>query len=284
MELTERHSKSDLPFVRIDASNNQSLWELRELWQHRELLYFLIWREIKIRYKQTAIGIAWALLQPLLTMLIFAIVFGHFAKMPSDGVPYSVFAYTALLPWGYFAQAVSRSGSSLVGDASLIRKVYFPRLILPLAAVIVPLVDFILAFCILVGMIFWFNISPTWTGLLMLPIFLIMALATALAVGLWLSPLNVKYRDINIVIPVIVQLWMYASPIVYPVSLVPETWRFLYGLNPMAGVINGFRWALLGQAAPNFELMGMSALAVMFMLWGGIIYFRRMEPTIADIV
>jgi homopolymeric O-antigen transport system permease protein len=253
------------------------------LWHYRELLYFLIWRDIKVRYKQTVIGTGWAIFQPLMTMVIFTVVFGHFAKVPSDGLPYPIFAYTALLPWNYFAQAISRSGISLVGNANLISKVYFPRLIVPLSAAVAPLVDFVVAFVVLLGMMAWFGIVPTWHALA-LPFFLFIALITALAVGLWLSALNVKYRDVGYTIPFLIQFWMYASPVAYPVSLVPDKWRLLYSLNPMAGVIEGFRWALLKQASPDLGVMLMSAVMIMALLFGGIVYFGRTEETFADIV
>jgi lipopolysaccharide transport system permease protein len=281
--IIARESVRAVKVMLLDASQSDPLLDLTELWQHRELLYFLIWREVKVRYKQTAIGVAWAVFHPLITMVIFAIIFGIFAQLPSDGLPYPVFAYSALLPWTYFSQALSRAGYCLLGDSSLLRKVYFPRLILPLAAVIVPIIDFFLALLILFGMLFWFGITPTW-AVLMLPVFLFMAVLTALAVGLWISPLNVKYRDVNIVIPVLIQLWMYASPVVYPLSLIPEKWQAIYSLNPLVGVISGFRWALLGGMKPDFQLMGVSVLAVLLLLWGGIVFFKRAEPTFADIV
>ena len=257
--------------------------DLRAVWDYRELLFFLVWRDIKVRYKQTLIGAAWAILQPLLTMVIFTIVFGTFAKIPSDGLPYSIFAYAALLPWQYFAQAISHSSDSLVSSANLITKVYFPRLIMPLAAAVAPLVDFAIAFVILLGMLVWFGIAPTW-GVLALPLFLLLALVTALAVGLWLSALNVTYRDVRYTIPFLVQFWLYASPVAYPVSLVPERWRLLYSLNPMAGVIEGFRWALLGKASPDFGVMAVSTAVVLALLLGGLVYFTRMERTFADVV
>jgi lipopolysaccharide transport system permease protein len=257
--------------------------ELKAIWHYRELLYFLIWRDVKVRYKQTAIGAGWALFQPVMMMIVFTVVFGNFAKLPSDGLPYPIFAYTALLPWNNFAQATGRSGVSLVGSANLISKVYFPRLIIPLSAAVAPLVDFAIAFVILIAMMAWFGIAPTW-GVLALPLFLLLALVTALAVALWLSALNVRYRDVGYAIPFMVQIWMYASPVAYPVSLVPERWRLLYSLNPMAGVIEGFRWALLGKGNPDFGVMAASAVVVMALLLGGIIYFRQMERTFADVV
>jgi lipopolysaccharide transport system permease protein len=208
-----------------------------------------VWRDVKIRYKQTVIGAAWAIVQPVMTMVIFTVIFGNFAKIPSDGLPYAIFSYTALLPWNYFSQAIARSGDSLVGDANLIKKVYFPRLIIPLASVSSPLVDFCFSFLVLLAMLAWFGIAPGW-GVLILPLFLVLAFMTALAVGLWLSHLNARYRDIRYAIPFLIQLWMYASPVVYSVNMVPEKWRLIFSLNPLARVIEGFRWALLGKGDP----------------------------------
>lgn len=283
LELVVKHSvKEDSPIIIRPGSGLFHL-ELKAIWYYRELLYFLIWRDVKVRYKQTAIGAGWAIFQPLMTMIIFTVVFGDFAKIPSDGLPYPIFAYTALLPWNYFAQAISRSGVSLVGSANLISKVYFPRLIIPLSAAVAPVVDFAIAFVILLAMMAWFGIAPTW-GVLALLLFLLLALATALAVGLWLSALDVRYRDVGYTIPFVVQIWMYASPVAYPVSLVPERWRLLYSLNPMAGVIEGFRWALLGTGNPDFGVMAASAVVIMALLLGGIVYFRQMERTFADVV
>jgi lipopolysaccharide transport system permease protein len=269
--------------VVIQPSETLLRLDLGAIWEYRELLYFLIWRDVKVRYKQTAIGIGWTILQPLMTMLLFTIVFGTFANIPSDGLPYPVFTYAALLPWTYFAQAFGRSGISLVGNANLISKVYFPRLMIPLAAALAPMVDFLFSFAILLGLMGWFGIAPTW-GTLALPLFLLLAVMTSVAVGLWLAPLNVKYRDVGHTIPFLIQFWMYASPVAYPVSLVPEQWRLLYSLNPMAGVIEGFRWALLGQASPDFMVMAMSAAMVAALLFGGMLYFQRMEETFADVV
>lgn len=257
--------------------------DLGELWQYRELLYILIWRDVKVRYKQTVIGATWVILQPLMTMVIFTVVFGNFAKIPSDGLPYPVFAYTALLPWTYFAQALSRSGVSVVGSANLITKVYFPRLIVPLSGAVSPAVDFLLSFIILLGLIVWYKIRFT-LCIFALPLFIILAFITALSVSLWLSPLNVRYRDVGYTIPFLNQIWMYASPVVYPISLVPEKWRLLYSLNPMAGVIEGFRWALLGKESPDFGVMAVSASVVLVLLLSGIVFFKRMEPTFADVI
>jgi lipopolysaccharide transport system permease protein len=267
----------------IESKSGLGGLDLGAIWDYRELLYILIWRDVKVRYKQTVIGAGWAIFQPVMTMAIFTVVFGSFVKIPSDGLPYAVFAYTALVPWAYFSQALSRSGTSLVGNANLITKVYFPRLLIPLTSVMAPAVDFLFAFLVLLGLIVWFGIVPTW-GLLALPLFFLLAMITALAIGLWLSPLNARYRDVGHAIPFLIQLWMFASPVVYPVSLVPESWRLLYSLNPMAGVIEGFRWALLGKGSPDFTLMLVSAVVVFVLLAGGIVFFKRMERTLTDII
>lgn len=283
VDITSLESPGREPTIVIEARKGLFHLDLRAIWQYRELLYFLSWRDVKIRYKQTVLGAAWAIIQPLLTMVIFTIVFGKFAKIPSDNLPYPIFAYTALLPWHYFSQAVSRSGESLVQSAQLISKVYFPRLIMPIAASLTPLVDFAVAFVILLGMMLWFGVTPTW-GILALPVFLLLAQSTALAVSLFLSAMNVKYRDVRYAIPFLVQVWMYASPVAYPVSLVPEKWRFLYSLNPLVGVIDGFRWALLGKENPDFRIMAISAAVVLLLLLGGLVYFKRMERTFADVI
>jgi lipopolysaccharide transport system permease protein len=257
--------------------------DLQAVWQSRELLYFLIWRDVKIRYKQTVLGTAWVIIQPLMIMVIFTVIFGQFARIPSDGLPYSIFTYTALLPWQYFSQAISRSSDSLVSSAHLITKIYFPRLIIPISAVLAPLVDFAIAFVVLLGMMAWFGISPYWNALF-LPLFLLLALITALAVSLFLSALNVKYRDVRYTVPFLIQVWMYASPVVYPVSIMPAQWRLLYSLNPLVGVIESFRWALLGKGSPDFSIMVVSGTVVVVLLLGGIIYFREMERTFADVI
>jgi len=269
----------------IIIERRKSLFNLdvQGLVQHRELLFFLTWRDIKIRYKQTLIGAAWAVVQPLMTMLIFTIIFGRFAKIPSDDLPYPVFAYAGILPWTYFAEALSRSSSSVVSDGNLIKKVYFPRLIIPLAAVLTPGVDFFLSLLFLLGMMAWFGIQPT-GQIMFLPVFLILAFVTALSVGLWLSALNVRYRDIRYTVPFLIQLWMYASPVVYPVNLIPERWRMVFALNPMTGVIEGFRWTLLGKEAPDFYLIIISALVVLTMLFAGTLLFKQMERSFADVV
>jgi len=272
-----------IPVLRIEPLHGRAALKLWELWEYRELLYFLVWRDVKVRYKQTAIGAAWAVIQPLMTMVVFTVIFGNFAKMPSDGLPYPIFAYTALLPWHLFANALNRCSGSFVSEAHLITKVYFPRLIAPLSATISGVIDFAIAFVMLLAMMVWYGIAPTW-GAIGLPIFLLLALITALAVGLWLSTLHVRYRDIGYTVPFLIQIWMFASPVFYPVSLVPEKWRALYSLNPMAGVIEGFRWALLGKQTPEFGMMALSAIMVAVLLWGGLAYFKRTERTFADVV
>ena len=279
----EEETSNQVPIVRIRPARRWVSPRLDELWEYRELLYFLIWRDVKVRYKQTAVGVAWAVFQPVITMVIFTIVFRMFAKVPSDGLPYSIFAYAALLPWNLFATALTRSSSSVVAESHLISKVYFPRLIVPLSATIAALVDFAIAFVVLLGLMIWFGIFPG-RGVVSLPAFLLLALMTALAVGVWLSAINVKYRDVAYTIPLLSQLWMFASPIAYPVSVVPAEWRLLYSLNPMAGVIEGFRWSLLGKERPDFVLIGISSAVVIALLVGGLFYFKRMEQTFADVV
>jgi len=256
---------------------------LKSVWEYRELLYFLVWRDLKVRYKQTIIGIGWAILQPLITMLILTVIFGHFAKIPSDGVPYPIFAFCGLVPWTYFATALNRCIVSVVADSHVITKIYFPRLILPLAGTASGLVDFSISLVVFLGFMIWYEMPISW-WLLTLPFFLMLSLVTALAVGLWLSALNVRYRDVTYTIPFLIQVWMFASPVVYPVNLIPEKWRFLYSLNPMAGVIEGFRWALLGKASPDFSVMAVSALVVTTLLAGGLVFFKNMERTFADVV
>lgn len=274
---------AETPVLVIEPSRGWVGLKLRELWEYRELVYFLIWRDVKVRYKQTALGAAWAVIQPLFSMLVFTVVFGKLAKMPSDGIPYPLFSYAALLPWNYFAQGLSNSSDSLVGSANLIRKVYFPRLAIPVAAVCGGVVDFCIAFAVLLLLMGHFGVAPTW-NVVWLPLFLLLALVTALGVGLWLSALNVQYRDVKYTVPFLVQFWMYATPIVYPSSLLPEPWKTLYGLNPMAGVVEGFRWALLGVKTPPGAMVWASAGAAVALLVSGAYFFRRMEKTFADVV
>jgi lipopolysaccharide transport system permease protein len=274
---------AELPTFRIAPPKGWLGLNLREVWHARELLYFFVWRDIKVRYKQTAIGAAWSVLQPLLTMLIFTLFFGRLAHIGSNGLPYPVFSYLGVLPWTYFAAALSHATGAVVGHQNVITKVYFPRLVLPLSSVLSGLVDFAIAFVVYLPLQVHYRIFPTVT-IFFLPLFLLLAILTALAVGLWLSALNAIYRDVAYVVPFLVQFWMFASPVVYPTSLVPMRWRALYGLNPMAGVIEGFRWSLTGQGLPPNRVFAASAAMVVALLLSGLAYFQRTEAEIADIV
>jgi lipopolysaccharide transport system permease protein len=256
---------------------------LRELWEYRELLYFLVWRDLKVRYKQTLIGVAWAVIQPLFTMIVFSIFFGRLAGLPSDGLPHPIFYYTALLPWTYFANALSQASNSIVAHQQVITKVYFARVLLPISAVLSGLADFAVATAILFVMMFAYGIVPTWKVLWVLPLILLV-IVTAVAVSLWLSALNALYRDVRYAVPFLLQFWMFASPVAYPASLVPEQWRWLYGINPMAGVIEGFRWALTGAGPGPGPMMAVSVVVVLIVLVAGFFYFQRMERTVADVV
>ncbi|MDB6088776.1 MAG: Transport permease protein [Gammaproteobacteria bacterium] len=257
--------------------------DLGSVWRYRELLHFLVLRELKVRYKQAALGAAWVIMQPLFTLAIFTAVFGVFARIPSDGIPYALFALAAVIPWTYFSEALRRSSTGLLDDSELIRKIYFPRLVLPLAAVIAPVVDFLISLGVLVLVMAWYRVPPT-IHLLIMPAFLAMAVGLALAFGLWLGPLNVRYRDIKHILPFFVQVWMYASPVVYPLSMVPERWRLLYSLNPMVGIIEGFRWTLLGTTTPNSTAIAITIALTLVFLAGGLIFFRRAERTFADVI
>lgn len=271
------------PHIRLAPSRGWAALKLSELWDYRDLLFFLTWRDVMVRYKQAALGVSWAVLQPLLTMIIFSVIFGRLAGLPSDGKPYPLFSFVALLPWQLFAGSLARAGVSLVGNANLVTKVYFPRLIMPLSAVAAGVVDFVIAFFVLLGMMWYYGVAPTW-NIVWLPALVLLAVATAFAVGLWLSAVNVAYRDVGATIPFLVQAWMYASPVAYSSDLVPSgPWRIIYGLNPIAGVIQGFRWALLDTAPPD-EMMAVSVLATVMLLVGGLYYFKRMERTFADVV
>lgn len=278
-----RPSLPNLPELVIRPSKGWSNLGIREVWTYRELLHVLVWRDIKVRYKQTALGVAWAILQPFLTMVVFSVFFGGLAKVPSDGIPYPLFVYAALLPWQLFAYSLTESTNSLVANQNLITKVYFPRLVVPLSAVLAGLADFAVAFGVLVLLMFYYNVIPT-LAIVALPIFVVLAIMTALAAGLWLSALNVQYRDVRYTIPFLTQFWMFLSPIAYPSTLIPEQWRAVYGLNPMAGVVEAFRWALLGRGDPPGPLLLVSTGAVIVLLVGGLYYFRRMEKTFADVV
>jgi lipopolysaccharide transport system permease protein len=272
-----------LPILRIEPSSGWVSLRLREVWDARELLYFLVWRDVKVRYKQTALGVAWALIQPLAAMLVFSIFFGRLAKMPSGGVPYPLFAYVGLVPWQLFSFALTESSNSLVNNKSLITKVYFPRILVPAASIVAGLVDFAISFVVLLGMMLFYGVVPT-ARVLALPLLVLFAAFAALAVGLWLAALNVKFRDVRYVIPFLTQFWLFATPIAYPAELVPPAYRVLYGLNPMVGVVEGFRWALLGAKTGIDSLMLGSVAAVMLLFFGGIAYFRRMEKYFADLV
>lgn len=269
--------------IRITATKGWVALQLKELWAYRELLYFLIWRDVKVRYKQTALGAAWAIIQPVFTMIVFSVFFGRLGKIPSDGVPYPLFAYAALVPWTFFSQGLSQASNSLVGSGNLIKKVYFPRLSVPIAAVTSGLIDFTIAFIVLLGMILYYGITPT-LNVIWLPLLLLLTLITSLGVSLWLSALNVQFRDVRHAIPFLTQLWLFATPIAYPSSLLSEPWRTLYSINPMVGVVEGFRWALLGTDTAPGPMIIVSALAALAILVSGTFYFRRLEKTFADVI
>jgi lipopolysaccharide transport system permease protein len=271
------------PTLRIEPSSGWVSLRLRELWEYRELLYFLVWRDIKVRYKQTVLGATWAIIQPVLTMLVFSLFFGKLAKLASDGLPYPIFAYTALVPWTFFAHGLSTSSQSVVSSSNLIKKVYFPRLAIPISTVLSGVVDFLLAFGVLLLLMWYYGVAPT-LNVLFLPLFMLLALVTSLGVGLWLSAMNVQFRDVRYVVPFIVQFWMFATPIAYSSRLLPEPWRTVYGVNPMVGVVEGFRWSLLGTGGAPGPIVAVSALAALLILVTGAFYFRRMEKTFADVV
>ena len=279
------------PFIRIRPSKGWVSLDFEEMWRYRELLYFFVWRDIKIRYKQTILGASWAIIQPLFTMVIFSLFFGKLAQVPSDGIPYPLFSYTALVPWIFFANGVTLASNSMVNNADMIRKIYFPRMSLPIATVLAGLVDFTLAFIVLIGMVIGFSIVPTANydaqislKVLWLPLFLLLALVTTLGVSFWFSAMNVQFRDVRFVVPFFIQAWLFLTPIAYPSSLLTEPWRTLYGINPMAGVVEGFRWALLGTDTAPGSMMIFSVLAAILILIGGVYYFRRMETKMADVL
>jgi len=257
--------------------------ELRGLWEYRDLLYLFVWRDLKLRYKQTMVGASWAIIQPFIAMVVLSIFFGKLIKVPSEGIPYPIFAYTALVPWMYFVNALTQSSNSVVGNYTLITRVYFPRLVIPITTVVTGLLDFAIAFAILIGMMLFYGIVPTaaiWT----LPFFILLTIATALGLGLWLAALNVEYRDVRFILPFLTQIWFFITPVAYPSSLVPEPWRAIYSLNPMVGVIEGFRWALLGKAQPPSVVLVISVIAVIGLLIGGLYFFRYKEGTFADVI
>jgi len=282
MELS-RTTKADADFdLIIEPSRGWVSLQLRHLWEFRELLYFQIWRDIKVRYKQTVLGAAWAILQPLFTMVVFSLFFGRLAKVPSDGLPYPIFSFAALVPWGFFSNGLVAAANSLVGNASLIQKVYFPRLVVPISAVLSGAVDLVLSFVVLLGMMVYFHVWPT-IHIVLLPAFFLLAFIASLGVGFWLSAMNVQFRDVRHTVSFLVQAWLFCTPIAYPSSLLPEPWRSVYGLNPMAGVVEGFRWALLDTPAPG-AIIWVSTLASLVVLISGAFYFRRMERIFADTI
>jgi len=274
--------QDEVQHIHVEPYHGRPPLNLREFWQYRELLFFLVWRDVKVRYKQTLLGAAWAIIQPFFTMVVFSIFFGRMAQMASNGYPYPIFSYTALLPWTYFQSSLSAAANSLVGSGGLITKVYFPRLVVPVSSVLSGLVDFAFAFLVLIGMMVFYGYAPT-IYILLLPLFLLLALISALGVGLWLAALNVKYRDVRYLVPFLTQFWLFATPVVYPSSLLDQPWRTLYGLNPMVGVVEGFRWALLGDRPPELMIL-VSAGVAFLLLVSGALYFRRTEDTFADLI
>jgi lipopolysaccharide transport system permease protein len=274
---------SDFHVIVVKPSKGWISLKLKELWEYRELLYFMAWRDIKVRYKQTVLGAAWAIIQPFFTMVIFSIFFGRLAKVPSDGLPYPIFAYAALVPWTFFANGLNQASNSLVGSANLIKKVYFPRLVVPISSVISGVVDFVLAFAVLLGMMLFYGILPT-VKILWLPLFVLLIFVTALGVGFWLSALNVQFRDVRYTVPFLTQFWLFATPIAYPSSLLSEPWRTIYGINPMVGVVEGFRWALLGTDTAPGPIIIVSTVVALLLFVGGAFWFRKMEKTFADVV
>ena len=281
--MSHTSSPGDEPIVRVRSSGASRSLGLSELWRYRELVHFIVWRDVKVRYKQTVLGVAWAVLQPLASMLIFALIFGRLAGMPSDGVPYPIFALAALVPWTLFAQGMTQASGSVVASEDLIRKVYFPRLVIPVAAVGSSVVDFTIGFVVLIGLMWFYGIVPGLPAL-WIPALVLLAVVTAVAVGLWLAALTTRYRDVRHVLPFLTQLWFFATPVAYPSSLVPATWRPLYGLNPMVGVIDGFRWALLGADTRPGPTVAVAVIAVLILLLGGAAYFRRAERILADVI
>lgn len=277
-------TKHEPTTIYIKPSTGLTALNLRDLWVYRELVFFMIWRDIKVRYKQTMLGAAWAVIQPVMTMLVFTFIFGSVAKVPTDGIPYPIFSYTALLPWGLFVAALNQASRSLTSNNNMITKVYFPRLVLPIASVLAGLVDFAIAFVILIGLMFYYKVSPAWNVLWALPLFMLLAIVTALGVALWLSAINVKYRDVNYALPFLTQFWLFITPVAYSANVISEKWQLVYSLNPMAGVVNGFRWALLGAGNGPDMALWVSASISLVILVTGLFYFRNMERTFADTI
>jgi lipopolysaccharide transport system permease protein len=283
MKETTLAIPSDLPRTRREPSRGWAGPKLRELWEYRELLFFFVWRDIKVRYRQTVLGALWAILQPIFTMVIFSLFFGRLASIPSDGLPYPIFSFAALVPWTFFANALTQASNSLVVSGDMLKKIYFPRLALPIATVFAGVVDFVLAFIVLLGIMLFYGFVPT-VNVVWLPFFALLALVTSIGVSLWLSAMNVQFRDVRYTIPFLTQAWLFVTPIAYPSSLLPEPWRIVYGLNPMAGVVEGFRWALLGTATAPGPMLIVSSLVALILLVTGAFYFRRMEQSFADVV
>jgi lipopolysaccharide transport system permease protein len=280
-------STSDVPAARyhtvIEPPGRWISLNLREVWRYRDLLSMLVWRDFSSRYRQSLLGVGWAIVRPVFSVVVFTVIFGTVAKLPSDGIPYPLFSFAAMMPWLYFSQALASATNSLVGGSALVTKVYFPRLILPFSSVISGLVDFAIQLALLLPLMYWYGVAPTWT-ILLVPLFVLQCMIVAMAAGLWLTALNVKYRDFGHLVPFVTQIWMYLSPIVYSSSLIPERWRPVYSLNPLVGVIDGFRWAMLGQGQPDWTMLAVSFSVVMAMFISGLYYFRRVEQTFADII
>ncbi len=277
-------AKHEPTTIYIKPSKGLAALNLRDLWIYRELIFFMMWRDVKVKYKQTLLGMAWAVVQPVMTMLVFTFVFDRVANLPTDGIPYEVFSFTGLLPWGLFVTALNQGSRSLVAHNNMVTKIYFPRLILPMASVFAGLVDFIIAFVILIGLMIYFQVAPAWQYLWTLPLFLLLVLVTALGVALWLSAINVKYRDVNHALPFLTQFWLFATPVAYSFSTIPENWQILLSLNPMTGVVNGFRWALLGSGSGPDITLWISAIISILIFVSGLFYFRSMEKTFADTI
>jgi lipopolysaccharide transport system permease protein len=283
MKETTLTIPSDLPRTRREPSKGWVWPKLRELWEFRELLFFFAWRDIKVRYRQTVMGVLWAIIQPFFTMVIFSLFFGRLANIPSDGLPYPVFSFAALVPWTFFANALAQASNSLVVNANMVKKIYFPRLALPIATVLAGVIDFVLAFIVLLGIMLYYGLVPT-INIIWLPLFSLLALITSIGVSLWLAAMNVQFRDVRYTIPFLTQAWLFVTPIAYPSSLLPEPWRIVYGLNPMAGVVEGFRWALLGTDTAPGEMIIVSSLVALTLFISGAFYFRRMEQSFADVL
>ena len=277
-------AKNEPTTIYIKPTTGLAALNLRDLWVYRELVFFMIWRQLKVRYKQTALGALWAIIQPLMTMIVFNFIFGNVAKVPTDNIPYPIFSYTALLPWGLFTTALNQASRSLTTNQNMVTKIYFPRLVLPISSVLAGVVDFAIAFFILIGLMIYYNVSPAWNVLWTLPFFLLLSIIAALGVSLWLSAINVQYRDVNYALPFLTQFWLFITPVAYSASVISEKWQLVYSLNPMAGVVNGFRWALLGSGTGPDLALWVSVIISLVILVTGLVYFRNMERTFADMI